>query len=122
MAITSIDELEKTRKAGEAQNINQPVDYKAWEKDMQELDKLGVPSTGSASGDRAKLRQMEQAAQEMIKEAQAQQKSQEIAQQNAQKDQKVKETSETDNEQQIKATVANATSSQILSDYIRWQF
>jgi hypothetical protein len=118
--INSIEELDKARAADKISG-SQPVDYKAWENDMKELEKLGVPSTGSASGDKAKLRKMEEAAQEMIKEAQAQQKAQEIAKQKNLESNKVEEASKNDSEQQIKATVANATSSQILDNYIRWQ-
>ncbi len=118
--IESIDELRKLRDA-EKNTMAQPTDYSAWQKDMEKLDQLGIQGTGSAAGDRALIKQMEMAAQEAAKEAQIQQAQQQNNDQNNKQDQQVKSMSETDNEQNLKATVANATSSQILDNYIRWQ-
>jgi hypothetical protein len=114
--IESIDELKKLRDA-EKMSGSQPVDYKAWENDMKELEKMGVKSTGSAQGDKAKLKQMEMAAQAAMKEAQAQQHAQEAAKQTKSDDQRVKELSSTDKNQALKANMASMTTQEVLANY-----
>jgi hypothetical protein len=116
MAIERIDELKKIRDA-EKNAGSQPVDYKAWERDKQDLEKMGVASTGSAQGDKAKLKQMEMAAQAAMKEAQALQHAQDVAAQNKGDDQKVKELSTTDKNQALKANMASMTTQEVFANY-----
>ena len=72
--------------------------------------------TGSYAGDKAKMQEIQRTVEEFIQNAQIEQ----IAQQRQQETQKVKETSESDSQQEIKANVANATSSMILADYMKY--
>lgn len=75
-----------------------------------------MESTGSYAGDKAKLKEIETAVENFIREAQTEQ----IAQERQKETKQVKETSESDKDQQIKATVANATSSMIMADYMKY--
>ena len=110
--IESEDELKKAQAAAQAQGASIP-NYNEWAQIMKELSEAGVESTGSYSGDKAKLKEIET---EFIKDVQVEQ----IAQQRKQETQQVKETSETDSEQTIKANVANATSSEIMANYMKY--
>ena len=110
--IESEDELKKAQAAAQAQGASIP-NYNEWAQIMKELSEAGVESTGSYSGDKAKLKEIETAVEEFIKDVQVEQ----IAQQ---RKQQVKETSETDSEQTIKANVANATSSEIMANYMKY--
>ncbi|CCY24507.1 MAG: hypothetical protein KIC80_09010 [Brachyspira sp.] len=113
--IESEDELKKAQAAAQAQGASIP-NYNEWAQIMKELSEAGVESTGSYSGDKAKLKEIETAVEEFIKDVQVEQ----IAQQRKQETQQVKETSETDSEQTIKANVANATSSEIMANYMKY--
>ena len=75
-----------------------------------------MESTGSYAGDKAKMKEIQQTVEKFIQEQQTEM----IAQQRQQETQEVKETSESDRDQEIKATVANATSSMIMADYMKY--
>lgn len=113
--IESEDELKKAQAAAQAQGASIP-NYNEWAQILKDLNEAGVESTGSYAGDKAKLKEIETAVDNFIKEAQAEQ----IAQERQKETQQVKETSESDKDQEIKATVANATSSMIMADYMKY--
>ncbi|MBS6602728.1 MAG: hypothetical protein KH301_03085 [Brachyspira sp.] len=113
--IESEDELKKAQAAAQAQGAAVP-NYNEWQQVLKDLNEAGVESTGSYAGDKAKLKEIETAVENFIKEAQTEQ----IAQQRQKETKQVKETSESDKDQQIKATVANATSSMIMADYMKY--
>lgn len=112
--INSIEDLEEVRAAAAAQGAS-VTNYNEWYQIMQQLEELGVESTGSYAGDKAKIEEVQQAVEDYIREAQIEQAATESRKEN----QQVKEVSETDSEQTVKANVANATSSQIMADYMK---
>ena len=113
--IESEDELRKAQAAAQAQGASIP-NYNEWAQILKDLNEAGVESTGSYAGDKAKLKEIETAVENFIQEVQTEQ----IAQEKQKETQQVKETSESDKDQQIKATVANATSSMIMADYMKY--
>ncbi len=113
--IESEDELKKAQAAAQAQGASIP-NYNEWAQILKDLNEAGVESTGSYAGDKAKLKEIETAVENFIQEVQTEQ----IAQEKQKETQQVKETSESDKDQQIKATVANATSSMIMADYMKY--
>ena len=112
--IRSIDDLEEVRAAAAAQGAS-VTNYNEWYQIMQQLEELGVESTGSYAGDKAKIEEVQQSIDDYIREAQIEQ----AAQERRKETQQVKEVSETDSEQTVKANVANATSSQLMADYMK---
>ena len=113
--IESEDELRKAQAAAQAQGASVP-NYNEWAQVLKELTEAGVESTGSYAGDRAKLKEIETAVEEFISDIQTEQ----IAEQRRQETQQVKKTSESDSEQTVKANVANATSSEIMANYMKY--
>lgn len=112
--INSIEDLEEVRAAAAAQGTT-VANYSEWYQIMQQLEELGVESTGSYAGDKAKIKEVQQAVEDYIREAQIEQAAMESRKEN----QQVKEVAETDSEQTVKANVANATSSQLMADYMK---
>lgn len=112
--INSIEDLEEVRAAAAAQGAS-VTNYNEWYQIMQQLEELGVESTGSYAGDKAKIEEVQQSVEDYIREAQIEQAAEERRKESNQ----VKEVSETDSEQTVKANVANATSSQIMADYMK---
>lgn len=113
--IESEDELKKAQAAAQAQGASVP-NYNEWAQILKDLNEAGVESTGSYAGDKAKLKEIETAVENFIQEVQTEQ----IAQERQKETQQVKETSESDSEQTVKANVANATSSMIMADYMKY--
>ena len=112
--INSIEDLEEVRAAAASQGTTVPAYYQ-WYQVMQQLEELGVESTGSYAGDKAKIEEVRQAVDDYIREAQIEQ----TATENRKENKQVKEIAETDSEQTVKANVANATSSQLIADYMK---
>lgn len=112
--IRSIEDLEEVRAAAAAQGAS-VTNYNEWYQIMQQLEELGVESTGSYAGDKAKIEEVQQSVEDYIREAQIEQ----AAEERRKKSNQVKEVSETDSEQTVKANVANATSSQLMADYMK---
>lgn len=112
--VNSIEELERLKAAAAAQGTTVP-NYSEWSQIMQELDELGVETTGSYEGDKAKMKEVQQAVDDYIIQMQVEQ----AAEQSRKDEQKVKELPESDSEQTVKANVANATSSQLIADYMK---
>lgn len=113
--IESEDDLRKAQAAAQAQGASVP-NYQDWAKILETLQEAGVESTGSYDGDKMKLKQLEEEVDNFIQEMQEEQ----IAEERKKEQEQIKDTSESDNQQDIKATVANATSSMIMADYMKY--
>ena len=113
--ITSLDELKKAQAAAREQGSG-VSNYNEWSTILGELEEAGEKSSGDFNTDKAKIAEIKATVQEYmdnlkVEEAQNQQKED---------TQKVKEVSETDKEQNLKATVATGTSSTITADYMKY--
>lgn len=113
--IETEDDLKKAQAAAQAQGTT-ITNYQDWAEVLGTLEEAGVESTGSYAGDKAKLKQIEEEVDNFIQEMQEEQ----IAEERRKEQEQVKDTSESDNEQDIKANVANATSSMIMADYMKY--
>ena len=80
----------------------------------------GIESTGSYAGDKAKLDEVKAAVAEYVAELEAQQKTQALNTPANKETEKVQEATATDKEQTVKANVANATSSEIMANYMKY--
>lgn len=116
--IQSEDELRKAQAAAQAQGTS-VTNYNEWAQILQEFQDNGIESTGSYSGDKARMQEIQAAMQEYAAQLQEQEKVQQNSPDNKETE-KVQKSSETDRNQELKATVANATSSQIMADYMKY--
>ena len=116
--IQSEDELKKAQAAAQAQGSS-ITNYNEWSEILGEFQENGIQSTGSYSGDKALREEIKATVAEYASQIQEQEKIQQNTPENKE-DEKVQRTSETDRNQEIKATVANATSSQIMADYMKY--
>lgn len=113
--ITSIEDLEQMRAAAAAQGTTIP-NYNEWSQILSDLEEAGVQSTGSFSGDKALRDEIQRTVEQYIEQTKVEQAQQ---QQQMQQEQP-QNISQTDNEQALKATMANATSSTIMADYMKY--
>lgn len=113
--ITDKDDLKKAQAAAQAQGTS-ITNYSEWNDILDSLDEAGVQSTGSYAGDKAKLQEIEQAIKDYMEEVQVEDKSR----QEQGKDEQVQGLAKNDKEQVVKANMANATSSVILADYMKY--
>lgn len=116
--IQSEDELKKAQAAAQAQGTT-ITDYNEWSDILSQFQDNGIQSTGSYSGDKALMEEIKAQMAELVQQMQ----EQEAVQQNTPTNndtEKVQKSAETDKQQELKATVANATSSQIMSDYMKY--
>ncbi len=116
--IKSVEELRKAQAAAQAQGTT-ITNYSQWEQILEDLDTAGVQSTGSFDGDvklhaqvMAKIEQFIEQVQEAQRQQEANPKNDDVS--------KVDNKTSNDKDQVIKANLANATSSQILSDYMKY--
>ena len=116
--IQSEDELKKAQAAAQAQGSS-ITNYNEWSEILGEFQENGIKSTGSYSGDKALREEMKAAVAEYAAQLQEQERIQQNTPENKD-DEKVQKTAETDSQQELKATVANATSSQIMADYMKY--
>ena len=116
--IQSEDELRKAQAAAQAQGTS-ITNYNEWAQILQEFQDNGIESTGSYSGDKARMQEIQAAVEEYAAQVQEQEKIQQNAPDNKETE-KVQKSSESDRNQELKATVANATSSQIMADYMKY--
>lgn len=119
MEIDSLDELKKAQAAAQAQGTS-ITNYNEWEQILQSFTENGIESTGSYAGDKAKMQEIEQALMQYAEELQAQEQVQQRERPENKETEKVQEISKNDNEQGLKATFANATSSHIMADYMKY--
>ena len=116
--IDSEEELKKAQAAAQAQGSG-ITNYNEWEQILKEFSENGIESTGSYEGDVAKMNEIKIAVQEYVQELQVQDVNTQNKPANTETD-KVQEVTKTDRDQQIKATFANATSSVIMADYMKY--
>lgn len=116
--IESEDELKKAQAAAKAQGTS-VTNYSEWSQILKDFEENGIESTGSYAGDKARMQEIQALMEEYASELQEQEEIQKNAPENKETD-KVQKSSETDREQQLKATVVNATSSQIMADYMKY--
>ncbi|MBQ1611871.1 MAG: hypothetical protein II085_00170 [Alphaproteobacteria bacterium] len=112
--IESEEDLKRAQAAAQAAGSAIP-NYGDWAKVLQDLKTAGVDSTGSYEGDKALREEIAREIEQFMEEAQEEQ----IAQDN-QKNEGIQDATENDKEQQIKANLANATSSMIMADYMKY--
>lgn len=116
--IESEDELRKAQAAAQAQGTS-ITNYNEWSQILQEFQENGIESTGSYAGDKARMQEIQSAVEEYAMQVQEQERIQQNSPDNKETE-KVQKSSETDKNQELKATVANATSSQIMADYMKY--
>ena len=110
--------MRKAQAAAQAQGTS-ITNYSQWEQILEDLDTAGVQSTGSFDGDVKLHSQVMAKIEQFIEQVQEAQKQQEIKPQNNDVS-KVDSKVANDKDQVIKANLANGTSSQILSDYMKY--
>lgn len=120
-SINSIEELEKVRKLSE-ENGKSVVNYAEWAKILTELNNAGAKPTGDFNSDKQLLAQITQQKQDQTE--QMQDIPQVYQNKNTQTQHndvsKMDFKTANDEEQRIKAEVANQTSSKILENYNRY--
>ena len=116
--IQSEDELKKAQAAAQAQGTT-ITDYNEWSDILSQFQDNGIQSTGSYAGDKALMQEIQSQMAELAEQVQEQEAIQEKTPENNENE-KVQKTTETDSQQELKATVANATSSQIMADYMKY--
>ena len=116
--IKSIDELRKAQAASQMQGMS-VANYSQWEQVLEDLETAGIQSTGSYEGDVKLHEQVIEKIEAYIQETQEAQRQQEMKAQNNDVT-KVDEKTSNDSEQGLKANVANATSSVIMADYMKY--
>ena len=116
--IKSIDELRKAQAASQMQGMS-VANYSQWEQILEDLETAGIQSTGSYEGDVKLHEQVIEKIEAYIQETQEAQRQQEMKAQNNDVT-KVDEKTSNDSEQGLKANVANATSSVIMADYMKY--
>ena len=113
--INSIEELERLKADAASQGMQIP-NYNEWAQALETLELAGVQSTGSYSGDAATAREIENAGEELMRQAQEAR----AAEQNNKETQQVEGLTKTDSLQTVKANMAYATSSMIMADYMKY--
>ncbi len=116
--IKSIDELRKAQAASQMQGMS-VANYNQWEQVLEDFENAGIQSTGSYEGDVKLHEQIIEKIEAYIQETQEAQRQQEMKAQNNDST-KVDEKTSNDTEQGLKANVANATSSVIMADYMKY--
>lgn len=114
--INSIDELRKAQAAAQAQGTS-ITNYAEWEKILEDFDIAGIQSTGNYSSDVKLHEQIIKQIQDMVEKISEEQKQDMAKPQN---NEKVNTEYKSDKEQVLKANVANATSSVIMADYMKY--
>ncbi len=116
--IQSEDELKKAQAAAQAQGTS-ITNYDEWSDILSQFQENGIQSTGSYAGDKALMQDIQAQMEVIAEQLQEQEKIQQNTPENKDTE-KVQKTADTDSQQELKATVANATSSQIMADYMKY--
>ena len=116
--IKSVDELRKAQAAAQMSG-SAITNYAQWEEILEDLDTAGIQSTGSFDGDLKLHSQVMEKIANFIQETQQAQKQEEVQPKNDESSKIDNKTSQ-DKEQVLKANVANATSSVIMADYMKY--
>ena len=114
--ITSIDELRRAQAAAQAQGTS-ITNYNEWERILEDFEITGVQSTGTYSGDVKLHGEVMKQIQDMVDEIREEQHKDQMK---AQNNDNLKTECKSDKEQTLKANVANATSSVIMADYMKY--
>lgn len=114
--INSIDELRKAQAAAQAQGTS-ITNYEQWAEILEDFDIAGIQSTGSYSSDVRLHEQVIKQIQDMVEEIKVEQHQDQMK---AQNNEVTKTEYKADKEQTLKANVANATSSVIMADYMKY--
>lgn len=116
--IKSVDELRKAQAATQAQG-GSITNYNQWQQILEDLQTAGIESTGNFEGDVKLHSQVMEKIEAYIQETQETQRQQQMKVENNEAT-KVNEKTSQDKEQVLKANVANATSSVIMADYMKY--
>ena len=114
--INSIDELRKAQAAAQAQGTS-ITNYEEWAQILEDFDIAGIQSTGSYSSDVRLHEQVIKQIQDLVEHIQEEQHQDQMK---AQNNEVTKTEYKSDKEQVLKANVANATSSVIMADYMKY--
>jgi len=117
--IESEEELKKAQAAAQAQGTN-ITNYQEWNDILGQFAEYGIESTGTYSGDVAKMKEIEKAVTEYVQEMGSQEQIQKQNTPQNKEEQKVQEVTETDKQQNIKANIAGATTADIVADYMKF--
>lgn len=116
--IQSEDELKKAQASAQAQGTS-ITNYNEWSDILKSFEENGIESTGSYSGDKARMQEIERLTEQFVEKIQIEQQVQKSEPQNKETE-KVQKTVDTDRQQELKATIANGTSSEILTNYMKY--
>lgn len=116
--IQSEDELKKAQASAQAQGTS-VTNYNEWSDILKSFEENGIESTGSYSGDKARMQEIERLTEQFVEKIQSEQQVQKSEPQNKETE-KVQKTADTDRQQELKATIANGTSSEILTNYMKY--
>jgi predicted aminopeptidase len=114
--INSIDELRKAQAAAQAQGTS-ITNYEEWAQILEDFDIAGIQSTGTYASDVRLHEQVIKQIQDMVEQVQEEQHQDQVK---AQNNEATKTEYKSDKEQTLKANVANATSSVIMADYMKY--
>ena len=116
--IKSIDELRNAQAAAQNQGMS-ITNYNEWADVLQNLEELGVKSTGNYDGDVRLYTEIIEGLQAAAEAEMQAQQEQLIKPQNDDIS-KIEEKTSNDQEQNIKANVANNVSSDIMANYMKF--
>lgn len=121
MKIKSIDELRDAQSAAAANGSSIP-NYNDWQNIMFELEEQGIKSTGSYEGDMALRNEMQTKVMDAFEEYQkvAEKEEDKIKDEKVGATENITKLTDSDSDQNLKATFANATSSTIAADYMKY--
>ncbi len=116
--IKSIDELRRAQAAAQEQGTS-ITNYSQWAEILEDFDIAGIQSTGTYAGDVKLHEKIIEQMQELAQEVQETQKQQQMQPTHKEED-KLNSQTASDKEQVVKSNVANATSSVIMADYMKY--
>lgn len=115
MRVDDVNENEgAATQAGAAAGVGY-TNYQDWANIKQDLELAGVESTGTYNGDKELRIELERQVDEFLEQSQIDFQEQDFQVHNG-----VEESAKNDREQEIKANIANATSSMIMADYMKY--
>lgn len=121
MKIRSIDELRDAQSAAAANGASIP-NYNDWNNILEELEEQGIKSTGTYEGDIALRNEMQTKVMDAFEEYQkiTEKEEEKIKDEKVGATENITKLTDSDSDQNLKATFANATSSTIAADYMKY--
>ena len=116
--IRSIDELKNAQAAAQAQGMS-ITNYDHWAEIMEDLQQMGIESTGSYDGDVRLYTEVIEGLEATAKAIQEAQMQEQIKPDNEEIS-KIDEKTSQDKEQVVKANVVNNVSSDIMANYMKY--